>query len=206
MNDVFFKPWIGPDYESGGIFGKKILVVGEAHICGADCEDCGIGKSPECEDLNTPGVVKNYLQNHSGEWSRTFRKFERALFGNWTDDSQSEKIWNSVAFYNYIQRALTKSRISPEWQDFKDSEEAFFTVIDTLEPDLIIVWGLTRMYDNLPAGDRWIKGDYLEIEETEIKNGYYKTSKEKEIRVLWICHPSAAFSIEKWHNVIKSEL
>ena len=29
MENVFFKPWIGKDYDSGGIFNKKILVLGD---------------------------------------------------------------------------------------------------------------------------------------------------------------------------------
>ena len=32
MNKVFFKPWVGKDYDTGGMFGKKILVLGEAHL------------------------------------------------------------------------------------------------------------------------------------------------------------------------------
>lgn len=31
MKNVRFKPWIGENYNSGGVLGKKILVIGESH-------------------------------------------------------------------------------------------------------------------------------------------------------------------------------
>ena len=64
---------------------------------------------------------------------------------------------------------MDDSRKSPEWVDFRDSEEAFFEVIDELQPDLIIAWGVTRMYDLLPGGERWRKGEPLEIDGYNVK-------------------------------------
>ena len=52
MEHVFFKPWVGKDYESGGIFGKKILVLGESHTCGG-CDQCGLKYSSGCDEVNT---------------------------------------------------------------------------------------------------------------------------------------------------------
>lgn len=28
MNDVFFRPWVGSAYSSGGIFGKQVMILG----------------------------------------------------------------------------------------------------------------------------------------------------------------------------------
>lgn len=33
MDRPYFEPWIGENYENGGIFGKKILVLGDSHYC-----------------------------------------------------------------------------------------------------------------------------------------------------------------------------
>ena len=47
MTISFFSPRIGKDYARGGIFGKRILVLGESHYCGTGCADCGeCGKHP----------------------------------------------------------------------------------------------------------------------------------------------------------------
>lgn len=206
MKNVFFKPWIGKDYESGGIFGKKILVLGEAHICG-DCEECGrVESAEECADFTSTNCIELLIDGFTGSWTGTFRKFERSLVDHPTTPAESREIWNSVAFYNYVQRAVVGSRRSPEWVDFRNSEDAFFEVIDELKPDLIIAWGVRRMYDNLPGGERWREGDALVIDGKAVKNGYYRLADGKETRVLWVYHPSSGYSWDWWHKVIKTEL
>ncbi len=206
MNKVFFKPWVGKDYASGGMFGKKILVLGEAHLC-KGCEDCGhVENAEECADFTSTDCIKVLLSGETGSWTGTFHKFERSLVNHETDLEESRKIWDSLAFYNYVQKAMDGSRKSPEWVDFRDSEEAFFEVIDELQPDLIIAWGVTRMYDLLPGGERWRKGEPLEIDGYNVKNGYYRLANGKETRVLWVYHPSTGYSWDWWHNVIKTEL
>ena len=39
--NVFFQPFVGKDYTTGGIFGKRIMVLGESHYCDEGCTDCG---------------------------------------------------------------------------------------------------------------------------------------------------------------------
>lgn len=206
MKNVFFKPWVGEDYPSGGIFGKRILILGEAHLCGG-CHNCGkVENAEECADFTSTNCIDVLLSGETASWTPTFRKFERSLVNHPTDLEDSRKIWNSVAFYNYIQRAMDGSRKSPEWVDFRNSEDAFFEVIDELKPDLIIVWGVTRMYDSLPGGDRWCEREPLEIDGYPVKNSFYRLSNGNEARVLWVYHPSAGYSWDWWHKVIKTEL
>lgn len=33
MDSPYFEPWVGENYENGGTFGKKILVLGNSHYC-----------------------------------------------------------------------------------------------------------------------------------------------------------------------------
>lgn len=125
MENIFFKPWIGEDYETGGIFGKKILVVGESHYCG-HCERCGdVANAEECAEFTTNHCIQPLLDGYTAGWTGTFHKFERSLVGHETDLNESRKIWNSVAFYNYIQKAMDGPRTSPDWTDFRDAEAAF---------------------------------------------------------------------------------
>ena len=169
MKKVFFKPWVGKDYGSGGIFGKKILVLGEAHLCN-ECENCGHAENAEeCADFTSSDCIEVLLSGKTGSWTGTFRKFERSLVNHETDLDESRRIWHSLAFYNYVQKAMSAARKTPEWVDFRDSEDAFFEVIDELQPDHIIVWGVTRMYDLLPGGERWREGEPLEIDGYSIK-------------------------------------
>lgn len=206
MENVFFKPWVGKDYESGGIFKKKILVVGESHYCG-DCPECGnLTEASGCSNFTTEHCIVPLLDGYKAGWTGTFHKFERSLVGHETDLQESRKIWNSVAFYNYIQKALSGPRMSPAWADFRDAETAFFETLDTLKPDLVIVWGVGRMFDNMPGGERWRNGETLTVDGYTVKNGYYRFGNEEETRVLWIYHPSAGYSWDWWYKVINTEL
>lgn len=206
MENIFFKPWIGKDYQTGGIFGKKILIIGEAHICGAGCSDCGnTGNAEECADFTSNHCIEQLIDGHTAGWTRTFRKFEHSLVSGDVDLEKSRAIWNSVAFYNYIQKSVDAPRTSPEPVDFQKSENAFFETLELLKPDLIIVWGVTRMYDNMPSKG-WEKGESLIVDSTEVRNGWYTTDSGKRIRAIWVYHPSAGYSRERWSNVIKTVL
>ena len=207
MDNVFFKPWIGKDYQSGGIFGKKILILGEAHICGEACDECGkVAVAGECADFTSKNCIEVLLSGKTAPWTPTLRKFERSLVNHETDLEESKRIWNSVSFYNYVQKAHDASRNRSKLVDFRKSEEAFFEVIDELRPDIILVWGVTRMYDNMPGGERWEGGDDLVIDGYNVKNGYYRLSNGKKSKILWVYHPSTGYSWDWWHKVINKSL
>lgn len=100
QSHLFFKPFIGRDYSDGGIFKKRILIVGESHYCEDACEDCGKDKTSKCTRF-TIDTVNNYLQfGDTDGWRNTFLKFERSLVGHTTTPEESRRIWQSVAFYN----------------------------------------------------------------------------------------------------------
>ena len=40
-SNIFFQPFVGKDYVNGGIFGKRIMILGESHYCDESCTDCG---------------------------------------------------------------------------------------------------------------------------------------------------------------------
>lgn len=203
MAKVIFKPWIGKNYESGGIFGKRILVLGESHHCGGSTES--EAKDAEEHPDFTIDVVTQLLSGAKTRWTPTFRKFERSLVGHETDLEASVAIWNSVAFYNYLQKAMTDPRKVLEWPDDDNDEAAFFEVIDRLQPDLIIVWGVGRMYDNMPSKG-WEKGEEMLVDGYSVKNGYYTLDNGKRVRTIWVNHPSTGYSWERWNKVIKEVL
>ncbi len=188
MGTVYFEPWIGDDYWDGGIFGKKILVIGNSHYCKSreDCSNCGIDggcfEYDECSNF-TSSVVNDYLnRSYWQKWMGTFQKFERALYGNYTDEDDSKKIWNSIAFYNYLQTAV------PNWndpgydEDYNNSEDSFWEVLEELQPDCIIMWG-DRVWNMSPS----YNGDDC-----------YELEDGTSIPLLGIHHPSWRFF--NWEN------
>ena len=202
MRNVFFKPWIGRDYDSGGIFGKKILVVGESHYCD-ECEKCDETNAyAGCREF-TKNVVKQIIGGEKTRWSGTFRKFEKSLVGD--RNVSSEQIWQSIAFYNYLQSAVAKARQAGEFADYGKSEDAFYEVLKDLRPDVMFIWGVTRMYDNMPSKG-WEKGEEIVVDGYNVLNGYYTLDCNHRVRAVWVYHPSTGYTPEWWNKVIKEVL
>ena len=202
MEKVFFKPWVGENYDSGGIFSKKILVVGESHYCD-DCEKCNEANAyAGCHEF-TKNVVKLIIGGVKTRWSGTFRKFEKSLVGD--RDVSSQQIWQSVAFYNYLQSAVAKARQAGGFADYCKSEDAFYEVLSDLQPDVIFVWGVTRMYDNMPSKG-WEEGEEIVVDGYNVLNGYYTLDNGHHVRAVWVYHPSTGYSSEWWNKVIKEVL
>lgn len=209
MEHVKFMPWKGENYQNGGFNGKKILVIGESFYCSEE----------QAVATLTDKTVKNYLTIRYGEycennggWTNTYLKFERSLVGEETTPEDSQKIWNSIAFYNYLQVPMSGARESGLPIDYKNAETAFLEVLNDLQPDLIIVWGVRRLFQKLPGiKEGWIEGDLLEIDwdngqKKIINNGYYQLKNGKKSRVIAVYHPSAGYSWDKWYKVIESQL
>lgn len=193
MAKIIFKPFVGSSYSKGGIFGKKILVLGESHYC---------DESEVYENL-TYDVLQKYLHHEVNEgWMNTFKKFERALAGITTSDADSQHIWDSLAFYNFLQVPMGDSRIAGQPEDYKNAVEPFFEVLNQLQPDYMIVWG-KRLWSNLPY-DNWTDGKSVIVDNYENPVGNYTLSNgHKVITTPVYHHPSASFSWEYCYRVFQ---
>ena len=138
----FFHPWVGPNYSSGGTFGKRIMVLGDSHYCGTPCGKCGVNPNLKCNRLTSDviGWCLNPKVEREG-WMNTYLKFERSLVGHETTPEESRKIWNSIVFYNFLQVALHGPREAGTLEQHQASIVPFFSILNTYQPDLLIVWG-----------------------------------------------------------------
>ena len=205
MKYVRFEPWKGKNYLTTGFNGKKILVIGESFYCSEEEAD-------KYAATLTEKIVNDYLairngefRENKGEWTNTYLKFERSLVGEETTPERSREIWNSIAFYNYLQIPMSGARESGSPIDYKNAEKAFFEVINELQPDLIIVWGVGKLFNNMPE-DRWTWGKRLDVDGWDINNGYYQLDNEKQVRCIAVYHPSTGYQWDWWYKVIKGEL
>ena len=198
---VFFQPWVGCNYNSGGIFGKRIMVLGESHYCGEGCKDCGNTTHSECRHF-TAEVIRSYLDPNAERegWMSTYLKFERSLVNHETASEESVRIWNSLLFYNYLQVAMQGPRQAGTQEQYKSAAEPFFSVMNQYQPELLIVWGV-RLWHNLPSA-RWEEGPSMVIDGIEVSNGYYKLGNGRKVRAICVYHPSSGYSWDYWYKVI----
>ncbi|MCD9472930.1 hypothetical protein GLP21_19690 [Photobacterium carnosum] len=168
-----FKPWVGNKYFSENQFGIRILLLGESHY------------GDESEDENfTIDVVKKWGKGEElGESLPFFKKIAVSLLNLNSayelSDKDREEFWDHVAFYNYIQTIVGEGPRERPIQDmWEESKPLFYTVLDHLKPDLIIVLGKELSY-NIP---------------------------EVDIDICVIQHPSTGFSYSIWNPKIQESI
>lgn len=193
MFKIIAEPWVGKDYEKG-INGCKVLGLGESHYCA----------NPS--DFN-PEITRNVIsdlydpQSEHEPYKNTYAKFINALAGEKLDFSGKEKWWGKIAFYNYVQTPMTGARVSPSIEDFKNSEEAFFKVIEKLRPSHIIVWG-KRLFEYTPSCGQELPSIKMS-DGTEVRRWEYVLKDGLHVKLMEMKHPSTGFSTDYWNEAIQ---
>lgn len=203
MENVFFLPFVGRDYLSGGIFGRRVMVLGESHYCGERCASCGVpGKAGDCAAF-TSGVIERYLDPKAERepWMNTYLKFERSLVGHETDQAERERIWRSLLFFNYLQVAMDETRKAGTHEQYQQAQKAFYETLDQYRPESVIVWG-KRLWEYLPGDERWRAEEDLVVDGEHVATGSYALDNGQRARVTAVYHPSAGYSWDWWHKVI----
>lgn len=95
--------WIGQDYLTGDVFGKKLFVLGESHYC---------AEGDFSSSTVTTDVIRYYLQ--AGDFVppeyQSYKKIDCSLTGTMIDSAMHNRVWRSVVFFNYLQLALSELR------------------------------------------------------------------------------------------------
>jgi hypothetical protein len=126
-----FEPWIGNRYESGGLNGIRLLVLGESHY--GEPEDEGAGF--------TIGIIRMYAQDRRFRFFTVTQKLVSGQTGYVTNEQRRE-FWEHVAFYNFIQKFPGREpKIRPTEQMWADACDPYLRTIDELKPHLVIALG-----------------------------------------------------------------
>jgi hypothetical protein len=200
MSNVFFKPWVGNQYDkAGSIFSKKILVLGDSHYI--DEQDyISLNNLDEQSDLTT-GVMLDYLDpNVKENWKSTFTKFMNSFIQDTKHyECSISELWNSVAFYNYLQRpGGTQSRQTQHYDYTQDKDRnAFLEIINDLQPDIIISWG-NKVWDAIPEDLGY--GNYR-VNDLHGDCCCLYPFKDRVIKLIGITHPSTSYKSSHWSKV-----
>ena len=197
MENVFFKPWVGKNYETGGNLGKKVMVLGDSHY---------LENKSDATSNDTKEVVETFLNPNRdfAGWMNTFTKFERSVLNKVLNQAEKAEFWNSIIFYNYLQEALSGPRADFDYGLYEKYFEPFMEVLEVYQPDIIIAWG-QRLFTALPGGNGK-DGELLNVENVPIKSWIYTLKNGHQVKMYAIQHPSSGFSWEYWHKIIKTAL
>jgi len=198
MEKVFYKPWIGKNYETGGNFGKRVMVLGHSHY---------LENKSDATSNDTIEVVKTFLNPDRDfeTWMPTFTKFERAVFNKELNQEEKEQFWQSIVFYNYMQEALSGPRNEFDYELYTKYFDPFIEVLEANQPDIIIVWG-NEFFTALPEGNGKA-GIPLYIDNIPYnKSWIYILSNGHQVKLYAIKHPSVPSSREDLHKIIKAAI
>jgi len=196
-------PWIGLQYANTCC---KTLILGESVYNWKPKDPNNI------ETISSPQNLRKLHVNHAirlKKGSRFVRNIERAIYEKKkVSDNEKRGFWNSVAYHNLVARVLKTSKHRPSYDDYLHGWSLFEDVCGALSPDQVIVYGLEK---KKIKALREHFGENASIERAS-KVGRYQPvvaqvrSFEKDIRLVFIRHPSAFFNWRKWGAFINSEL
>lgn len=194
-------PFIGKDYFLNE---QKILIIGESHYV-------PIGENPEFYLRDTwtrEFILKEGLQIKplytSEIKNNLIREVEKTIVGE-----KNSAFWNSVAYFNLIQRLLPtiKGQDRPKYIDFVEGLRNLKIVIPLLKPDWILFCGVesSKHFKNVLNDDEFNINE-LNIPDYKINGCYPKSftleTNNRTVNCYFVKHPSKAYSYEKWRDFI----
>lgn len=192
-------PWIGKDFAEQG---NRILIIGESHYYNP--EEKGSFEKHQTKTF-TREVISEMAIQRDYYGTRIFQNFHKAIFGN--DNFDTEKFYNVISFYNFIQKPMNTNKGRPTYNDFLDSWASFVEVINVLKPTICIFIGTSAA----DAFNEYVsKNDikYTAVERIEkIGSNYAKscsiTIDSIDFPIHFIKHTSQYFSWSGWNEYLK---
>lgn len=202
-------PWVGKNFKRRK---HKVLVIAESHYSNE------INPEKAKEDIVKWLDEKNLTRDVvtecpiNGEWPNvTFSNLHRAILG--TTEFETFKLWQEIAFYNFVQRPMeyrSDFRERPTYSDFLSGWKTFLTAVDILKPSLCIFVGVAasnsfnQAFDDLGISHSTMSwGDQL--------NNVYKrcpvdiSAGGNKTKIIFIKHTSTYFSWEQWNQFLNYE-
>ncbi len=184
---VFFRPWVGRDYHpSGGLFGLRVMVLGESHY---------VWESTPPPRDETERITERVASCR--EEKRFATNVELAVVGAKQLGEQRRRFWDGILFYNYIQVAVSGPRVRPTYEMWQGAKPAFLEVLRLHVPHLILVLG-EALWSCIPEDGH--AGPPISLGSEERSTWLYPTAARGEGLALNIPHPSSwGFSGRRWH-------
>lgn len=194
MSQIKFTPWIGDNYEKS-TFGKRVLVLGESHY------DWEKGKPIDERSEVTNIVIREQLD---GTYTKAFwTKIAITFLNKQPTLEEKRAFWHQIAFYNYVQSSAGFGpRKSPTSEQFGKSAQAFFELLESYKPEVIIVLG-KRLWQNLPATNRESTPKIRGAESLNTARFLYPGGSALAVGIR---HPSSGFNGRNWHSAVISAI
>lgn len=147
---------------------------------------------------------------------KVLRNIQKILLNDDPSDDQKNKLWNSMSYYNFIQKVLDSSKDRPIEGDYIIGWDTFFKVVEVLNPDYCLFCGVSAINNKEAMINAAEKNSfYQRFDDKEkfmsagVKARKLSIGKNgKEILVLCIVHPCYRFGFtsSEWRKFIDQHL
>ena len=195
MNNIAIHPWIGKDYESGGMFDQRVMFLGlssylpekaykkkteeelNAHL---QTDTCNFGVKRTARNSFWTNIQQLGLGKPVGE----------------TSEKEREEFWHSVALYNYVPFVVADGpRKDPSDEHLKSAASEFKDVMEEHKPDRLVVMSWD-VHHQLKKQFEEYKEVVKKLEEVDGQNFQIRSLNIGDHRCLTvrIRHPSGGLS------------
>jgi len=185
MKNSFRPIWVGENYESGGIFDKRILIIAESTYS----ED---GKDTyKYNLLMAEDHISVYKKNESiKRWLQYRERLVKACLNRQLLSLRDvEQFWHSIVFFIFVEETLPKNGVRPTEKQWK-SHRPITEVLEKYEPDLIILTAC-RLFDWWITNNPINVTEYEKVPGARIEQTYkYVSKKGKVSKIYGMKHPS----------------
>ena len=201
---LFFEPWIGAEYGKAKNPWPRLLILGDSHY----------GKEEwQVPDFTRRVVLEQALGKDEqgrpwrGKRSKLFVELATLLLGasraGDVGEEARERVWNRIAFSNYVQEIVGPEHDSVPTDAMWDTgRRSFGPILDFVGPEAVIVCGW-RVWKNLPP----CQTEVLHGTEGDPKAWRERTYARPDggsVRMVRIDHPSSpGWTYERWRPRIE---
>ena len=187
---IYFEPWRGPEYDTVGLWGRKVLIVGESHYDEwADHDGQGILKH-HLPPSFTQECVQEVVKGVGG--ARYWARVRNRLGGEEHETQPQAVFWNKVAFYNFIQSPVDGGPgIRPTPQQWAAGAPALIEALHLVRPDRVLFTG-DHLWWHVQARDGKLPDIKIEADERTLRLETFSIPDGKHAFVTQTAHPRSS--------------
>jgi hypothetical protein len=207
-------PWVGKGYANSG---ARVLVVGESHYgrnrkCANKTADQDIQEVMDDREFTREVIVECPILD---QWPNpTYSNIARALLGSGKiDEHRRTQLWERVAFFNLVQRALNYTDGErPTQGDFAEAWAVFASLACVLKPRVCVVFGVgasdyfNGTMERLQLGHSRAVRRADRIDRVCLREGAALNAGGGTIPLCFVRHPAKYFRWGKWHKYLCEQM
>lgn len=207
LPDVFFLPWVGPNYGKRMHRWGKVMVLGNTNICLYGSRVCGM--DGKCPQTRTPACCWRTVTECRKMDHPLLTFVTRMLLGLHVETEIplpfQQSGWNEIVFANYLSVALSSARACGSMQQYRRSDAAFQQLLQRYRPSLVLYVGGRDLYNRI-SWDRFDVDEDFTCQDVSLYcHAYLMPEIGYHVLTVWLPYPALFGKVvtpDRWYMAI----